>query len=114
MTVPFPSPTVPANSRAEVFTRYLAFFRDRLTEKVRELPAGELRRSRLPSGWTPLDDLRAGDLVVPLAAPGLHRDQAGLQQPGQVGTGQRGGRPRAGGQLACREFLTAEEGEAGS
>ena len=55
MTVPFPSPTSPADSRTEVFTRYLDFFRDRLTEKVRELPADELRRSRLPSGWTPLE-----------------------------------------------------------
>jgi uncharacterized damage-inducible protein DinB len=55
MTVPFPSPTDPADSRAEVFTRYLDFFRDRLTAKVRELPADELRRSRLPSGWTPLE-----------------------------------------------------------
>jgi uncharacterized damage-inducible protein DinB len=55
MTVPFPSPTDPADSRAVVFTRYLEFFRDRLTAKVRELPEGELRRSRLPSGWTPLE-----------------------------------------------------------
>ncbi len=55
MTVPFPSATDPADSRSEVFSRYLEFFRDRLTEKVRELPAGELRRSRLPSGWTPLE-----------------------------------------------------------
>jgi hypothetical protein len=55
MTVPFPSPSVPADSRAEVFTRYLEFFRDRVTTKVRELPADELRRSRLPSGWTPLE-----------------------------------------------------------
>jgi hypothetical protein len=55
MTVPFPSPTDPAASRREVFTRYLAFFRDRLAAKTRSLPAGELRRSRLPSGWTPLE-----------------------------------------------------------
>ena len=55
MTVPFPSPTDPADSRAEVFTRYLEFFRGRLTERLRELPADELRRSRLPSGWTPLE-----------------------------------------------------------
>ncbi|HEX4092357.1 MAG TPA: DinB family protein [Trebonia sp.] len=55
MTVPFPSPTDPAQSRTEVFTRYLAFFRDRLAAKARELPADELRRSRLPSGWTPLE-----------------------------------------------------------
>jgi uncharacterized damage-inducible protein DinB len=55
MTVPFPSATDPADSRAEVFTRYLEFFRDRLTTKVRELPDVELRRSLLPSGWTPLE-----------------------------------------------------------
>ena len=55
MTVPFPSPTDPADSRAQVFSRYLEFFRDRVTTRVRELPEGELRRSRLPSGWTPLE-----------------------------------------------------------
>jgi uncharacterized damage-inducible protein DinB len=54
MTIPFPEATDPAGSRSEVFSRYLAFFRDRVTTKVRELPADELRRSRLPSGWTPL------------------------------------------------------------
>jgi uncharacterized damage-inducible protein DinB len=58
MTVPFPEPTAAAASRAEVFTRYLAFFRDRLSAKLRSLPAGELRRSRLPSGWTPLELLK--------------------------------------------------------
>jgi uncharacterized damage-inducible protein DinB len=55
MTVPFPEPTTPAGSRAEVFNRYLDFFRDRLRVKVRSLPADELRSSRLPSGWTPLE-----------------------------------------------------------
>jgi uncharacterized damage-inducible protein DinB len=55
MTVPFPSATDPAGSRAEVFSRYLEFFRDRLTTKVLDLPPEELRRSRLPSGWTPLE-----------------------------------------------------------
>jgi uncharacterized damage-inducible protein DinB len=58
MTVPFPEPTTPAGSRAEVFTRYLAFFRDRLAAKLRELSPGELRRSRLESGWTPLELLK--------------------------------------------------------
>ena len=38
-----------------MFRRYLAFFRDRLAAKTRALPADELRRSRLPSGWTPLE-----------------------------------------------------------
>ena len=58
MTVPFPSPTVPAASRAEVFTRYLDYFRDQLAVRLRGLPAGELRRTRLPSGWTPLELLK--------------------------------------------------------
>jgi uncharacterized damage-inducible protein DinB len=55
MTVPFPSPMNPAGSRTEVFVRYLEFFRGTLTEKLRALPAAELRSSRLPSGWTPLE-----------------------------------------------------------
>jgi hypothetical protein len=50
---PFPSPTVPASSRSEVFLRYLDFFRSRVTAKVADLPDAELRSSRLPSGWTP-------------------------------------------------------------
>ena len=58
MTVPFPSCTDPASSTAEVFVRYLDFFRDRLVSKLRSLPAAELRASRLPSGWTPLELIR--------------------------------------------------------
>jgi len=59
MTVPFPSPTLdPAAPSSEVFLRYLDFFRDRLISKLRSLPDGELRASRLPSGWTPLELIR--------------------------------------------------------
>jgi hypothetical protein len=58
VTVPFPEPTAPAASRTEVFLRYLAFFRAGLAGKLRGLPAAELRASRLPSGWTPLELLR--------------------------------------------------------
>ncbi|MGH3171376.1 MAG: DinB family protein [Trebonia sp.] len=58
MTIAFPEPTEPAGSRTEVFLRYLAFFRGTLTEKLRALPDGELRASRLPSGWTPLELLK--------------------------------------------------------
>jgi hypothetical protein len=58
MTVPFPEPTAPAQSRAEVFGRYLDYFRDRLAAKLRGLPEQELRHSRLPSGWTPLELLK--------------------------------------------------------
>jgi uncharacterized damage-inducible protein DinB len=53
--VPFPEPTTPVGSRAEVFLRYLDYFRSRLADKLETLPAAELRRSRLPSGWTPLE-----------------------------------------------------------
>ena len=53
--MPFPEPTTPAGSRAEVFLRYLEYFRSRLAAKLEALPAAELRRSRLPSRWTPLE-----------------------------------------------------------
>jgi hypothetical protein len=58
LTVDFPSPSIPADSRAKVFLRYLDYFRSRLTSKLRELPPGELRTSRLPSGWSPLELLK--------------------------------------------------------
>ncbi|HYV76642.1 MAG TPA: DinB family protein [Streptosporangiaceae bacterium] len=55
MTVPFPEPTTPVPARAEVFLGYLDYFRSRLVSKLEALPAGELRNSRLPSGWTPIE-----------------------------------------------------------
>jgi len=55
VTVPFPEATTPASSRAEVFLRYLDYFRSRLAAKLESLPAAELQSSRLPSGWTPLE-----------------------------------------------------------
>jgi uncharacterized damage-inducible protein DinB len=55
ISAPFPEPTTLAGSRAEVFLRYLDYFRSRLADKLEALPAAELRRSRLPSGWTPLE-----------------------------------------------------------
>jgi uncharacterized damage-inducible protein DinB len=58
VSVPFPEPTAPAADRAEVFTRYLAYFRDQLAAKLRGLPPDELRQSRLASGWTPLELLK--------------------------------------------------------
>ncbi|MEK8105270.1 aldo/keto reductase [Micromonospora sp. M12] len=51
----FPEPTDPAGSRTEVFLRYLDYFRDSVVAKVSALDESELRRSRLPSGWTPLE-----------------------------------------------------------
>ncbi len=58
MSLPFPEPTDPAPSRAEVFLRYFDFFRDRLVDKLAGLPADELRVSRLPSGWAPIELLK--------------------------------------------------------
>jgi hypothetical protein len=58
MSLPFPEPTTPVLSRAEVFLGYLDYFRSRLVAKLEELPAAELRRSRLPSGWAPIELIR--------------------------------------------------------
>ncbi|MEV4480673.1 DinB family protein [Micromonospora coxensis] len=55
MTIEFPSPTVPAAGRTEVFLRYLDYFRETVVAKVSALPEDEVRRSVLPSGWTPLE-----------------------------------------------------------
>jgi uncharacterized damage-inducible protein DinB len=58
MSLPFPEPELPVSSRAEVFLGYLDYFRSRLVSKLDALPDGELRRSRLPSGWTPIELLK--------------------------------------------------------
>jgi hypothetical protein len=58
MTVPFPECTTPIDSRAEVFLGYLDFYRDRLVSMIGALSEDELRTSRLPSGWTPLELLK--------------------------------------------------------
>ena len=56
--VDFFSPTTPAGSRREVFLRYLAYFRSGLVTKLREMPDDQLRRSILPSAWTPIELLK--------------------------------------------------------
>jgi uncharacterized damage-inducible protein DinB len=58
MTVDFPDPTAPAGSRAEVFDRYLRYFRAQLAARLSGMPTDALRRSRLPSGWTPIELLK--------------------------------------------------------
>lgn len=55
MPEPFPSPAVPASSRTGVFGRYPDYFRPRVPEEIEAMPPAELRRSGLPSGWTPLE-----------------------------------------------------------
>ena len=49
MSVPFPEPTIPVPTRADVFLGYLDYFRSRLVSKLEALPEGELRSSLLPS-----------------------------------------------------------------
>jgi len=58
MSLPFPEPTTPIESRAEVLLGYLDYFRSVLATKLERLPAEELRSSRLPSGWTPIELLK--------------------------------------------------------
>ncbi len=55
MPVPFPEPTSQAGSRAQVLLGYLDYFRGVVRDKLGGLPDDELRRSALPSGWTPLE-----------------------------------------------------------
>ena len=58
VSVPFPGPTVPLQSPADVFVGYLDYFRSRVISKIEELPESALRQSRLPSGWTPVELLK--------------------------------------------------------
>jgi uncharacterized damage-inducible protein DinB len=58
MSVPFPEPTTPVPTRAEVFLGYLDYFRSQLVTRLDGLPDDELRRSRLPSGWAPIELLK--------------------------------------------------------
>ena len=53
-TIPFPEPTLPRASHSDVLLSYLDYFRSRALAKLAELPIAELHRSRVPSGWTPL------------------------------------------------------------
>ncbi len=55
MSLPFPEPTQPVGSSAEVFLGYLDYFRSVLIDKVHGLSEDDLRTSRLPSGWTPAE-----------------------------------------------------------
>jgi hypothetical protein len=58
MSLPFPEPTAPIASRREVFLGYLDYFRSVLLDKLDGLSDTELRQSRLPSGWTPIELLK--------------------------------------------------------
>ena len=51
----FPEPAGDTADSAVLFARYLEFLRETVLRKTAELPDDELRRSRLPSGWTPIE-----------------------------------------------------------
>ena len=55
MSAGFLDPSDPVASRAGVFVRYLDWLRSGVIERVENLPAEELRSSRLPTGWTPVE-----------------------------------------------------------
>ena len=51
----FIEPTADTADPAELFARYLRYFRETVIRKAESLPAEELRTSRVGSGWTPLE-----------------------------------------------------------
>ena len=58
VSLEFPSPTDERTSRADVFLGYLDYFRSVVVDKLAGLSHRELRASRLPSGWSPLELLK--------------------------------------------------------
>ena len=56
--VPFPEPSGETGDAAELFDRYLGYYRETVIGKVCSLSDIEARTSRLPSGWTPIELLR--------------------------------------------------------
>ena len=53
--VDFPEPSGESADSAALFSRYLDFYRETVLRKLASLPTSELRVSRLPSGWTPVE-----------------------------------------------------------
>ncbi len=52
--LPFPSPTLRFPSRSGVLLGYLEYFRSVIVGKLHDMSEEDLRGSRLPSGWSPL------------------------------------------------------------
>lgn len=55
MSGTFPEPTTEVDSRSEVFIGYLDYFREQLLDKAGALSDVAARRSRVPSGWAPIE-----------------------------------------------------------
>ena len=55
MSLPLPEPSTSLADPAQLLLRYLDFFRSEILRKLDGLRDAELRQSRLPSGWSPLE-----------------------------------------------------------
>ncbi len=53
-----PEPTQDVSDVRELFLRYLDYYRSAVAAKIDGLSDGELRSSRLPSGWAPIELLK--------------------------------------------------------
>src|SRR4051794_38581740 len=58
MNLPLPEPTDEVTDTKERFLAYLDFYRSAIVFKLEGLPDADLRASRLPSGWSPLELLK--------------------------------------------------------
>lgn len=54
MSLPLPDPG-PSPDVAALFLRYLDYYREKVADKVSGLTEAELRSTRLPSGWSPIE-----------------------------------------------------------
>jgi hypothetical protein len=54
----FPAPSAATADARRLFLDYLDFYRATIEEKLTGMSGAELRRSRLPSGWTPIELLK--------------------------------------------------------
>jgi uncharacterized damage-inducible protein DinB len=58
MTLPLPEPSDAVTGTKERFLAYLDFYRSQIARKLDGLSDEDLRKSRLPSGWSPLELLK--------------------------------------------------------
>jgi len=54
----FPAPSAETADARRLFLTYLDYYRSTIEEKLTGMSEAELRRSRLPSGWTPIELLK--------------------------------------------------------
>jgi hypothetical protein len=54
MRLPLPEPG-PGHDVPALFLQYLDYYRETVADRVSGLPQSELRSTRLPSGWTPME-----------------------------------------------------------